>query len=264
MGYERVEAELTGPSAWSALEHLPEVGSTNDVAVERIRAGVPGGLVVVTDRQTAGRGRRGRPWQDRPGGSLLVSFVTGVPPRGASLVPLATGLAVSDALRRQGVDARLKWPNDVLVSPAGTGAAAKCAGILVERHDDTDVGSFLVIGVGINLDWRGAQRDTEAAAWASVAEVTGDDVERWDVLADLMRALSAWLRDVAADPTRLLASYRSRCLTLGQQVRIATPTGEIVGSADGLDPGGALVVGTDGGAVTVTAGDVEHLRPLAR
>ncbi len=255
-----VAAQLAGPSYWHTCERLEETTSTNDEVTDRARGGVPGGLVVVADRQTAGRGRHGRAWQDRPGGNLNVSFLVGVPPQGQTLVPLAAGLAVSDALRRHGVRAGLKWPNDVLVTADGT--ERKCAGILVERHDDAGVGAFLVVGVGIDLDWRGVDRAGEAAGWTSVAEVTGRDVDRWAVLADLMRALAAWLRDVPGDPTRLLAAYRTRCGTLGRDVRVATPGGEVAGRASGLDPSGALVVDTASGPVVVTAGDVEHVRTV--
>jgi BirA family biotin operon repressor/biotin-[acetyl-CoA-carboxylase] ligase len=253
-GRERVEAQLRGPSYWRALEHLRETTSTNDAVAARARSGAAGGLVLVADHQTAGRGRRGRRWEDHPAGSLLASFLVGVPPRGTSLVPLATGLAVSDALRRHGVRADLKWPNDLLVGDR------KCAGILVERHDDPAPGPFLVLGVGIDVDWRGTDRSGEAAGWTSLAEVTGTDVDRWSVLADLLRALAAWLDDVPRDPTRLLAAYRVRCRTLGRTVRVTTPGGEVYGTARDVEAGGALVVATAAGPVTVTAGDVTHVR----
>lgn len=264
-GYRRVQAQLSGPSYWSAFEHVAGTTSTNDVAAARAREGAPGGLVVVADRQSAGRGRAGRAWVDPQGGredaSLLVSFLVGVPPTGVTLVPLAIGVAVADALHRQGVDASLKWPNDVLVQTDHLEAPAKCAGILAERHEDPTHGGFLVLGVGVDVDWRGTERTGEAAGWTSLAEVLGADVDRWDVLADLMRSLSAWLLDVPRDPSRLLDAYRGRCRTLGLDIRATTPGGEIVGRAVALDPDGGLVVDTADGTVTVTAGDVEHVRP---
>lgn len=255
-----MDAQVAGPSIWSRVEVLEETTSTNDIVAEHARAGAAAGLVVVAGRQTAGRGRLGRVWEDRPGGSLLVSFLVGVPPRGQTLVPLATGLAVSDALRRAGVPADLKWPNDALVPDPATGAGRKIAGVLVERHDDPGVGPYLVIGVGIDVDWRGTDRSGEAAAWTSMAEELDRDVDRWDVLADLMRALSAWLLDVPRDPTMLLASYEARCATIGRDVEVATPRGAVVGTATGLDAAGGLVVTTPQGPVAVTSGDVAYVR----
>lgn len=257
-GYGRVRAELAGGSCWHTLEHLAETTSTNDVAAARARDGAAAGLVVVADRQTAGRGRRGRRWEDRPGRDLLVSLLVDPPPTGTSLLPLVAGLAVADAVGREGVATVLKWPNDVLV--AATEPPAKCAGILAERHDLPDRGPVVVLGIGIDLDWRGVERAGAASGWRSLAEVAGRDVDRWVVLADLLRGLAAGLTDLGRDPTRLLATYRQRCHTIDRPVRVATPGGVVVGTATAVDATGALVVGTADGPVTVTAGDVEHVR----
>jgi len=252
---DRVARYMAGPSLWSSYEHHAEVVSTNDVALQRVGEGGRAGLVVVADRQTAGRGRGGRVWQDVPDGNLLVSVATGFPAAGTSLVPLAVGLAVSDAMRRHGVAAALKWPNDVVV------AGRKCAGILVESHDLRPQGPrCLIIGIGVDVDWRGVDRIDDMAQWTSMAEVTGADVDRDGLLVDLLRALEAWLLDVPDDPTRLLAAYRVRCTTLGQQVRVRTVRAEAVGTAVDLDDTGALLVDTRDGRRTVMAGDVELLR----
>jgi BirA family biotin operon repressor/biotin-[acetyl-CoA-carboxylase] ligase len=250
-----IDALLTGPSRWHTHEHHEEVGSTNDLAAAAAVDGGAPGLVVTADRQTAGRGRRGRTWEDQPAGrSLAVSALVAVPPRGATLVPLAAGLAVAEAYRRAGGASELKWPNDVLL-PVGTGEPAKAAGILVERRDGA-----LVVGMGLNLDWRGVRRAGEQRGWTSLAEATAADVDRWTVLADLLRSLDERLRDVDTDPTRLLGAYRERCRTLGRRVRVETPAGEVHGEAVDVGPDGALVLATDDGEVRVTAGDVVHVR----
>lgn len=249
-------ALLRGPSPWHTVEVLDEVASTNDLVAERAAAGTPAGLVIVADRQTAGRGRRGRPWEDvEPGRSLLASALVEAPARGVTLVPLAAGVAVADAIRRLGVGAELKWPNDVLVPIEGE--LRKAAGILVEQH-----GRHVVVGIGVNVDWRGVPRDGERAAWGSVAEALGADVDRWELLTDVLRALGSWMRDLASDPVRLLASYRTRCATLGQDVEVAVPSGDrLVGRAVDLTADGALLVDTAAGRATIAAGDVEHVRP---
>lgn len=261
-GHERLDAYLAGPSSWSALVHLAEVDSTNLEVARRVRDGAPAGLVVVADLQRAGRGRNGRRWQDVPGGNLSVSVATGVPGTAATLVPLGAGLAASDALRRAGVATELKWPNDLLAR--GTdGRRRKVGGILADAHDlRPDGPRFLVVGIGIDLDWRTRPREGEAADWTSVAEEVGHDVDPWEVLHDLLRALEAWLLDVPKDPTRLLAAYTVRCATLGQQVRIAAPGGGVLeGLAVEVDTAGGLVVDTGAGRQVVMAGDVEHVRP---
>lgn len=254
--HERLAPLLAGPLAWHTLEHVDAASSTHDLALERLRAGVLPGLVVVADRQTAGRGRQGRTWTDgpRPDSSLLLTAAATGPPVHPTLVPLAAGLATADALRRTGASPRLKWPNDVLLD------GAKTAGILVEQHH-LPVGDVVLIGIGINLDWRGAERDQERAAWTSVAEHTGQPIDRGDVLADLLRGLAAWLYSVSSDPLRLLVTYRDVCATIGADVRVDFPDGTaIAGRAVDLDRNGRLVVDTDNRQVAVSAGDVHHVR----
>jgi BirA family transcriptional regulator, biotin operon repressor / biotin---[acetyl-CoA-carboxylase] ligase len=258
--HPRVAALLGGPSIWHRVEHHEEADSTNDVALAAARAGEPPGLVVVADRQRAGRGRAGRAWEDRPAtqggaGSLLCTAVVADPETSGTLVPLAAGLAVLDAVRRQGARPRLKWPNDVLLD------GRKTAGILVERHE-VDAGHVLLVGIGINTDWRGVERTEEQAAWTSIAEVSGRDVDRGDLLADLLRGLATWLHSLPTDPLRLLVAYRDACATIDTDVRVSFPDGDqLTGRAVDLDREGRLVVESAQGPVAINAGDIEHLRP---
>ena len=119
--------------------------STQDLVRAAARAGAAAGHLVAAGEQTAGRGRQGRRWEAPPGGALLASILLR-PRAGAEGVPLAAGLAVTDALARLGVEARLKWPNDVL---AGGG---KLAGILAEVEPAAPgPGVAVVLGIGVNL-----------------------------------------------------------------------------------------------------------------
>ncbi len=268
--HPRIAAMLGGPLGWHTLRHEPSVTSTSDLVLAAARAGSPPGLVVVADHQSAGRGRQGRPWQDASADgrvrSLTASVLVDLPTANAGLVPLAAGLAAADALRRAGVSPLLKWPNDVLLGVPG-GGAAKAAGILVERHTvGREAGrqgrEVLIVGVGIDLDWRDLPRDGEAAGWTSVAEASGSDIDRGDVLADLLRGLAVWSRSVPNDPLRLLMAYRDACATIGSAVRVTFPDGEVLeGEAVDLDRDGRLVVDSAvTGQVAITAGDVEHVR----
>lgn len=255
----RVAALLDGPSLWHRVDHRGEVGSTNDVALELTRDGVPPGMVVLADRQSSGRGRAGRQWEDRHtdsgAGSLLCTAVLPDPIAGAGLVPLAAGLAVADAVRRQGARPRLKWPNDVLLG------GNKCAGVLVERHAAVD-GYALLVGMGINTDWRGVERQDERSTWTSVAEQTCRDVDRAELLVDLLRGLATWVQSLPTDPLRLLVTYRDASETIDHDVRVSFPDGDqISGRATDLDREGRLVVETAQGPVAINAGDIEHLRP---
>ena len=201
-----------------------EVDSTNRVAADLARAGAGDGLVVGADHQTAGRGRRGRGWESRPGSALLVSVVLRPAP---PLVSLAAGVAVAEACESvAGVPVALKWPNDVLVDHA------KVGGILCEL-----VGHAAVVGVGVNLGWAPAG-----------AACLGPGVDREVLLDAYLSALDA--------PGDVLSRYRRRCSTLGRRVRVELPGGGVEGVADDVDDQGRLVV--DGRGISV--GDVVHLR----
>lgn len=232
------------------VDHRPVVDSTNTVVAALAGAGEPPGLVVVADHQTAGRGRLDRSWRDQAGGSLAVTALVETPSR-PTLVPLATGLAVVDAAAAQGVRTALKWPNDVLADDG-----RKCSGVLIE----TVPGGQLAVGIGINVDWRERSRDLDPD-WGSLAESLGKAVDRWRVLADLLRSLDGHLGRIDADPDGLLRAYRTNCRTLGHEVRVEVADGVLVGVADDVAEDGSLLVRTDDRTVPVHAGDVHHVRP---
>jgi BirA family transcriptional regulator, biotin operon repressor / biotin---[acetyl-CoA-carboxylase] ligase len=260
-GHPAVAAAVAGGGRWTRVHHIPEVTSTNDVALERLQAGEPAGLVVVADAQTAGRGRAGRGWIDAvqgsegPGNLAVTATVPVRAQRAGGAVPLAAGLAVADAFRAAGASPTLKWPNDVLLDDR------KACGILVERHD-LPAGSVLLIGCGLDLDWRGVSRGGEVAGWTSLAESLGAAVDRGAVLGALLTHLDRRLHVLERDPAALLTAYRAACVTLDRPVRVVLPGGEErTGVARDLDADGHLVVATDDGTFVVRAGDVVHLRP---
>ena len=245
-----------GPAYWHEVRHHETVGSTNDLALDAVREGVPPGLVITADRQAAGRGRRGRAWEDRPDGASLAVSVT-IPALTAhrTLVPLVAGVSLADALRRLGLRAALKWPNDVLLElPSEDRSMRKVAGILAEALPEG-----IVVGTGINIDFRGCE-PVEGAT--SVAEVLGRDVDRWVLLQGYLRALEAWFRDLdTTGPVRLLASYRQRCATLGAEVTATVADGPVEGRALDVTDEGALVLELpDRSRVEVTSGEVRTVR----
>lgn len=241
---------------------LPEAASTNAVVAARARRGEAPGLVVVTDHQTAGRGRLDRSWVT-PARSALTFSVLLDPDRVDTArwpwLPLLTGIAVAEAVRRVAeVECGLKWPNDVLVGER------KLAGILVERVE-RPAGPVAVVGVGLNVSQTEAELPVPTATSLAMAGATTAD--RTVVLREVLRTLEAlylqWQAD-AGDPARgLHPSYLRRCSTLGRTVRVDLPTGEqVYGEATGVDPDGRLEVRTTGGLRTMGAGDVVHVRAV--
>ena len=257
-----VREALANSRQLAVHHHLETVTSTNDVALAAAREGQPLGIVVTADRQSAGRGRHGRGWTDDVSGpegpgNLAVSVVVPVPARHAALAPLVTGLAVAASYRDAGAAPTLKWPNDVLLNDR------KAAGILVERHTAVDA-EVLVIGCGLDLDWRGVQREKGTDGWTSLAESLGTGVDRGAVLASLLTALDGELTALASapEPHPILARYREACSTIGREVDVALPGGaRLTGQAVDLDAEGLLVVDTGRERVSVRAGDVSVLPP---
>ena len=238
------------------VEWHPTVSSTNELAARAARQGAPAVHVVAADVQTAGRGRLGRSWYAPPGTSLMCSWMLR-PPQTArtSLVPLAVGVALAQtaAAHCPGVDVALKWPNDLLVGDR------KAAGVLVEAPEP----GVVVVGTGINVDWRGIDRPPELAGATSLAEASGRAVDRWRLFAGLAGVLTRRAAQVADDPAALVDEYRSWCTTIGQDVRVTTGTSgtrAVEGRAVAVDDSGGLVVASGAGSTTVRVGDVHHVR----
>ena len=274
--HRQVVAVVHGDGRLSRVEHHERVGSTNDVALARLRDGAAPGLVVVADRQTAGRGRRGRRWVDDvdgPAGPANLAVTVALAATGPHVgqVPLATGLAVRDAVLAVAADAEvtLKWPNDVLVrvpSVAGQPDDRKLAGILCERHhldDRSDGQDVVLIGCGINVDRRGIAPSADTAGWGSIAEVVASDVDRGAVLAALLAALPDRVERALAGEPEHRTAYLAACSTIGQQVRVDHTDGsKVVGEAVDIGDDGRLVLRAGGGHEYIAAGDTTHLRPM--
>jgi len=253
--------------AWRALEVVTATGSTNADVAARARAGEPEGLVLTTDDQRAGRGRLDRRWTAPPRSALAVSVLLRppVPPARWSWLSLLAGVAVTDALVRVcGVEARLKWPNDVLVPLDGE--PRKVAGILAEV-----VAGAAVLGIGLNVSQTGAELPVPTATSLLLAGAAVTDRET--VLKAVLRALSerygAWC-DAGGDPraSGVAAPYRERCATIGAHVAVQLPDGaRLEGVAEGVDDDGRLLVRTGdergGTPHALAAGDVVHVRPNA-
>src|SRR5215475_8200194 len=258
------------PGLWREVRVVEETGSTNADLLAEARSGAAEGLVLVAEAQTAGRGRMGRRWISPPRRALTFSVLLR-PAVSAGLlgwVPLLAGVAVASALEHTaGVDARLKWPNDVLAGDA------KIAGILAERW-----GSAIVVGTGINvLQQRGelpvptatSLLAAQGARGAEPAEPPADGADMRErlltaVLDELARWYRAWLdqpRPGDADGCGLREEYLRRSGTVGTAVAVMLPGGQnLTGTAVGIDTSGRLEIRTPAGLVQVSAGDVVHLR----
>jgi BirA family biotin operon repressor/biotin-[acetyl-CoA-carboxylase] ligase len=248
-----------GGGLWREVRVVAEVPSTNAVVAAEARAGAAEGLVVVAERQTAGRGRLGRTWETPTRAGLTFSMLLrpSAPPAVWSLASLFVATAVVEAVRGVAhVDATVKWPNDVLTPSGG-----KVAGLLAEAADGA-----LVVGVGLNVSTR---RDELPVATATSLAVEGArSLDRAVLLKEILRAVErryrTWIGANGA-PEAVLPPYREICETIGRHVRLELPGGAAVtGTVTGVDDAGRVVVRDYAGLERPwAAGDVVHLRAEA-
>lgn len=247
------------PDGWR-VEVRSEAASTNAVVSERARAGEQAGLVVVAERQSAGRGRLDRAWVSPARAGLTFSVLQrpDLPVAQWPWLPLWTGLAVATALReRAELDAVLKWPNDVVLGrQAGRLGGHKLCGVLAE----VPTPGAVVLGIGLNVTTRADELPAPARGFAGATSLLlagASTTDRDTVLRAVLRAL----RSVLDAPELARDRYRELCSTVGTDVRVELPGGaSTTGRAEAVDTDGRLVVaGTAYGV-----GDVVHLRPVGR
>ncbi|HWA66841.1 MAG TPA: biotin--[acetyl-CoA-carboxylase] ligase [Mycobacteriales bacterium] len=249
----RLQRDLAG-DLWREIRVVDTAVSTNaDLAVEA-KQGAPEGLVLVAEHQTSGRGRLDRQWESPARAGLTFSALLrpSLDLSHLSLLPLIAGLATVEAIAAvSGVEARLKWPNDILVE------GRKLGGLLVEI-----AGGAAVVGIGINVSTRDIELPVERATSIALAGgVTDREPLLKEVLRSLARRYSAWRW--SGDPASVMPAYRERCETIGAEVELELPGGDVVrGIAVDVDDNGRLIVTSveTGERHAWLVGDVTHVR----
>lgn len=242
-------------SCFTDITVVAEAGSTNADLARAARAGEPGGTVLITDNQTAGRGRLDRTWKTPPGVSVACSVLWQpgqVTDDRWPWLSLMTGVGLAEGVRRAtGLLAELKWPNDVLIGDR------KLCGLLAERVD-TPAGPAVILGFGINVSMT-VHEIPVASATSLLLE--GASIDKTTLMIAILNALAEAYDQWLHDPHALAARYSELCCTLGQPVRVLLGGHrQVTGTAVGIDAGGGLRVHTAAGDRVYAAGDVVHLR----
>jgi BirA family transcriptional regulator, biotin operon repressor / biotin---[acetyl-CoA-carboxylase] ligase len=236
--------------AWR-IEHVDVADSTQDLVIQR--AHERDGLVIVTQDQRQGRGRLGRTWTSPAGSGFAMSLLVR-PSADRSRwpwLPLLLSRAASTVIRRRGVVAGVKWPNDVVVEDAA--GLRKLGGVIA-----TVVNDAVVLGIGVNVSLREDQRPDDRATSLSIERAKDLDVP--SLVEQVIQEFDA-LVSAMDEGVDLRGGYLNDCVTIGQRVHVMLVDGsQITGVASTIDDSGALVVDVQGKPVSVVAGDVTHLR----
>ena len=243
---------LTTAAIGRYIDYHESLASTMDTARELAAAGAAHGTLVLAEEQTAGRGRRGRSFFSPARENLYFTLVLRLPLAVHRRLPVVLPLAVARAIKAEGVDARIKWPNDIWINDR------KVCGMLIDGELTHDGGlAFPGIGVNVNGDPTDNPELSEIAT--SIARELGHDVSRERVLANICNALEPLL---AATLPELVREYRSLSCTLGRQVTVNPVAGETF-DATALsisDDGELMVRRANGLVVAINAADVS-VRP---
>lgn len=231
------------------------VGSTNDVAKQLADAGEPEGTLVIADEQTAGRGRLGRTWVAPPHSSILMSLVLrpALVPHQVARVTMAVALGACVAIRAEtGLEVQIKWPNDLLVR------GKKLAGILSEAGIVGDELEYVVVGIGVNVNFNAAAVAEIPNDATTLADELGQSLSRVRLVQALLHRIEEYYLRVNEN---LVPEYSDHLSTLNQWVRVQTLAGIEEGWAERVNENGALILRrADDSHIELVAGEVTFIK----
>lgn len=234
---------------------LETVDSTNNYLKRAAEDGAVNGTLAVAEEQTGGKGRRGRSWETPKGTNIAMTILLRpeIRPEHASRLTLLMAMAVVRGIQKEtGLQAEIKWPNDVVVD------GHKVCGILTEMNTEVDYINYVVIGTGINVNQTEFPEEIREIA-GSLKLSAGHPVARAGLIASIMEELED-LYEVflkTEDLSALKDEYNRNCVTCGHEIRVLEPGHEYTGMTDGINDLGELVVKkADGETVCVYAGEV--------
>ena len=248
MNENDIASNISTKWAGRTLSYSDIIDSTNNVADEAGKKGMPSGFLAVADRQDAGRGSRGRSWISPAGNNVFMSIMVRpeIPMDKVSGLTLVMALSVSKAIEALATDGNrcgIKWPNDVVLNER------KVCGILTELHQGPGQGDYyVVIGVGINVNQPSELFSEQIRQTAgSIYSETGRVTDRSRLIAEVMKYFEEDYEAycTTCDLSLLKEEYEKRLLNVGKQVRILDPKGEYEALAKGIDNTGALIITRD-------------------
>ena len=242
------------------IAYFHEIDSTNTKAMALADGGAAEGTIVVAEKQTMGRGRRGRSWLSPEGDGIYASLVLrpDMSPSRAPRITLMTAVAIAEALLSLvRIDLKIKWPNDILVN------GRKLAGILTEISADMDSVNYIVVGLGINVNTSPGHFSEELRNQAtSIYIETGEKLSR-------TRLVRTWLRQFEKyyemfkknDFAPIMHRWKQLSGFIGQKIMVDMVGQKHVGEVADIDEDGVLILKDDQGrSIRIFSGDITPLR----
>ena len=215
--------------------------STNDIAAEYAKSGSKNdGLVIFAEHQTAGRGRRGNKWLDDTGKSILCSVLLFNPKIEADMITITAAVGLAETI---GQSAKIKWPNDIILS------GRKAAGILVEAFGDNKK-KYYAVGIGINCHQTKENFSGELSETATSIDMeSGVECDRNRLAKRLIMNLDHFLEAAVKDPDEVIEKWRDRSMLLGKRITIGHNGEEFTGNCIGIEPAEGLIIQLERGGV---------------
>ena len=238
------------------IYYFDSLSSTMNIAMQLGLKGDPSGTVVLAESQTRGRGRLGRQWLSPKYKGIYLSLILKpeLLPAQASLLTLLAAVSICEAIKEiSGLEAEIKWPNDILI------ANKKLGGILTELNAEMDKINFVTIGIGLNVN---NDKKNLMSSATSLKEQKKESISRITLLQELLRRIEANYSLLEnKDSSAILEKWRRYNITLGKRVKVYAQKAHIEGEALDIDTDGGLLVRLDSGLLQkVMAGDVLHCR----
>lgn len=249
-----IESRIHTQWAGRQVYYFDETDSTNNDVRKLMAEGAGCGILAVADKQTAGKGRRGRTWISPAGANIFMSIglKPELSPDKASMLTLVMALAICDTIHEvTGLDSRIKWPNDIVVN------GKKVCGMLTEMEAELDCIHSVVIGIGINVNQQEIPEEIRETATSLFLE-SGEKIIRAHIIEKAMEYFEDYYAQFMekGDLSLLKEAYNARLVNMDAGVRVLDPRGEYEGIAKGINTEGELLVERDGETVRVYAGEV--------
>ena len=253
-----IQARLKTKIIGRSIHHFPQIESTNTKARELAEQGAPEGTLVVAEYQTRGKGRMSRPWESPAGQNLLFSIILRptLPPQQTFNLILLVSVALCRSIQLEtNLELKIKWPNDLYCREK------KMAGILAEFAAESDRLNYVIIGVGLNVNWSPADLPEDAQPATSILRETGIRASRLEILVSFLAGMERFYRQAQREGYQFIKqAWDQYSLIKNRPVKVMNGKETWSGIAQGIDPQGALMVMLDGGEKKrFLTGDV-HLR----